>query len=221
MLQMQPFMKNSIISPAISIRSNPTFVVWSFLAAAVCGLCLGLAACSQPTQGTQVDDFMHPPTKSPTATLVPPKEIDLSQQLDAQGQATAPLKLEAPDGCLSLEIDQGTTVLTAAGKPATRLVIQQDYPGKLPMEAYGVSISYAYRFGPDELRFSAPVKIIFSCFKNYQQTLVSQASVGLQGDDGKWDQLSVKGDEKTIWTRLESLQPGVRYLLVGPAPMGS
>ncbi len=207
-------MKNSTISRLLA--ESPVNPIATLLALA----CLFLAACSQ-AQATGETSFLHPPTKAPTPTLVSPKEIDLSQQLDAQGRALAPLKLEAPDGCLSLEIEQGVTLLNPSGQPASRLVIQQDYPGKLPMEAYGVPISYAYRFGPEEVRFSSPAKIIFSCLKNYKKTLASEASVGIRGDGGQWDQLSVQGDEQTVWTRLENLQPGFRYLLVGPAPMGS
>lgn len=202
-------MKNSIISSALR-------------AAALLIACAWLAACAQGQgQGPGIDTFLHPPTKGPTATLVPPEEIDLRGQLDAQGRALAPLNLEAPDGCLHLEVEQGTTVLNGIGEPAARLVIQQDYPGKLPMEAYGVAASYAYRFGPTELRFSKPIKVRFSCMKNYKMTLVSETSVGIQGDGGEWDQISVQGDDKTVWTRLETLKPGSRYLLVGPAPMGS
>jgi hypothetical protein len=122
---------------------------------------------------------------------------------------------------MRLQVNQGTVIQKADGAPAGRLVIQQDYPGKLPMEAYGVSISYAYRFGPEVLHFSSPVKIVFSCLKNYKSTLVAETSLGIQGDDGKWDQLSVQGDEAAIWSRLDSVEPGKRYLLVGPAPMGS
>jgi hypothetical protein len=122
---------------------------------------------------------------------------------------------------MRLEIDQGAVLLDAAGRPAGHLVIQQDYPGKLPMEAYGVSISYAYRFGPDELHFSTPAKIVFSCLKNFKKSLISETSLGIKGDGGEWQQLSTQGDAETIWTRLDSLQTGWRYLLVGPAPMGS
>jgi hypothetical protein len=120
-----------------------------------------------------------------------------------------------------MEIDQGTSVLTSSGKPASQLVIQQEYPGKLPVEAYGVSVSCAYRFGPEELRFSNPAKIVFTCLKNYKKTMVSETSLGIQSDGGKWNQQSVQGDEQTIWSRLDNLQTGTSYLLVGPAPMGS
>jgi len=218
-------MNNSIISnrrthPAFLSRAG--FAGLARLALLLCGFCICLPACAQAAQTTgAANNILHPPTKGPTPTLLAPKEIDLSQQLDAQGAALTALKLESPDGCLRLEIDPGTKILTVGGKPATRLEIRQDYPGKLPVEAYGVSIGYAYRFGPEELAFSAPARIVFSCLKDYQKTLVTQASVGIQGDAGQWDQLSVQGDDKTIWTKLEKVQPGYRYLLVGPAPMGS
>jgi hypothetical protein len=192
------------------------------LLAGLCILGLSLAAClpADPSGGGG-DPFLHPPTKGPTPTLYSPAEIDLTGKLDPQGHALAPLVLEAPDGCLRLEIDQAVTVLDAAGQPASRLIIQQDYPGKLPMEAYGVTISYAYRFGPDELRFSAPAKVVFACLKNYKRTMVTEISLGMKSDDEQWQQLSVQGEADTIWTHLESVQPGWRYLLVGPAPMGS
>jgi hypothetical protein len=183
-------------------------------------LCLVLAACS-PVQGNGGDNFLHPPTKAPTPTLLPPKEIDLSSQLDNQGMTLSPLVLDAPDGCLHLEVEKGVTLLNADKQPVKRLVIQQDFAGKLPLEAYGVPISYAYRFGPDGISFSAPIKVIFSCINNYKKTMLSEISVGIKGDDGKWDQLSVQGDDEKVWTRLENLQPGRGYLLVGPAPMGS
>ncbi|HEX7567399.1 MAG TPA: hypothetical protein VF355_02410 [Anaerolineaceae bacterium] len=213
-------MKNSIIVPALVNQLVASPPRWLRLVAILCALCMCLPACTQ-AQSTGEPSFLHPPTKAPTPTLLPPKEIDLSQQLDAQGRAIAPLKIEAPDGCLHLEINQGIAVLNAAGQPGSRLVIQQDYPGQLPMIAYSVPISYAYRFGPDELRFSAPVKIIFSCLKNLDTTIISEISVGMMNDNGQWDQLSVQRDGETVWTRLESLQPGWKYILVGPAPMGS
>jgi hypothetical protein len=183
--------------------------------------CGGGAPGGNETGPGPVDSFLHPPTKSPTATLVPPGEIDLSGMLDTQGAAVQPLTLAAPDGCMRLEIDAGTSVLTASGQPAGRLTIAQDYPGKLPMEAYGVSISYAYRFGPEEVRFSQPAKIVFTCLKNMKKTLIFEISLGIKGDDEAWDQISVQGDDTSVWTRLDSLLPGHRYLLVGPAPMGS
>jgi hypothetical protein len=31
----------------------------------------------------------------------------------------------------------------------------------------------------------------------------------------------VQAGEDTIWTRLDSVQPGWQYFLIGPAPMGS
>jgi hypothetical protein len=180
---------------------------------------LFLPACSQAEEVG--DNFLHPPTKAPTATLHPPKMIDIGAKLDAQGRALDLLSLEAPDGCMRMEIDRGTKILNAAGQPASRLVIQQNYPGKLPMQAYGVSISYAYHFSPDELKFSAPVKIVFTCLTNFKKTLLTEISLGMQSDDGQWDQISVQGDDYQVWTRLESLKPGWGYLLVGPAPMGS
>jgi hypothetical protein len=187
-----------------------------------CLVCSLLLACSQDQNSSAGgDNFLHPPTKAPTSTLYAPKEIDLSDKIDPQGKAIAPLTLDAPDGCLRLEVDQGTAITNSAGQPAKSLVIQQDYPGKLPIQAYGVAVSYAYRFGPEELHFSSPVKIIFSCLKNYKKTLVSETSLGIKGDSGKWDQLSVQGDEATIWTRLDKIQPDSQYILVGPAPMGS
>lgn len=195
-------------------------VRWLRLIAILCILCLCLSACS-PIQNSGVDTFLHPPTKAPTPTLLPPKEINLESQLDQQGRALTPLILESPDGCMRLEIDQDAVILDAAGRPASRLVVQQDYPGRLPLEAFGVSISYAYRFSPDELHFSAPAKIVFSCLKNFKKSLLAEISLGIKGDNGEWEQLSVQGDAETVWTRLDSLQPGRRYLLVGPAPMGS
>ncbi len=190
------------------------------LAALLCALSLCLPACG-PVQNSSVDNFLHPPTKAPTSTLLPPQEVNLSSQLDQQGQALTPLVLKSPDGCMRLEIDQGVAVLDAAGQPAGRLEIRQDYPGKAPLEAFGVPISYAYRFGPDELHFSAPAKIVFSCLKNFKKSLLAEISLGIKGDGGEWEQLSVQGDAETAWTRLESVQPGRRYFLVGPAPMGS
>ena len=122
---------------------------------------------------------------------------------------------------MHLEVEQGTAILNTDGGPASQLVIQQDYPGKPPMEAYGVSASWAYRFGPGELRFSSPVKIVFSCLKNYKKTFVAETSLGMKADEKDWQQLSVKAGDDTIWTRLDSVQPGWQYFLVGPAPMGS
>jgi hypothetical protein len=212
-------MKNSIICTRKYCHRPVSTISRQRLAAILCLLVLFSAACSQAQEAG--DNFLHPPTKAPTPTLFAPNEIDLAAKLDAQGRALAPLSLAAPDGCLSLEVDQGTAILNAAGQPASRLVIQQDYPGKLPMQAYGVPISYAYRFGPDELKFSAPAKIVFTCLKNFKKTLLTEISLGLQSDGGQWDQLSVQGDEQQVWTRLEDLRPGWRYLLVGPAPMGS
>jgi hypothetical protein len=184
-------------------------------------VCLCLPACLPAGEAGEVDSFLHPPTKGPTPTLYSPRQIDLAGQLGPDGLALAPLRLEAPDGCLVLEVDQGASVLDSSGRPAASLVIAQDYPGKLPLEAYGVAISYAYRFGPAELLFNPPAKVIFGCLKNYKRTMVSEISLGMQSDDEEWQQLSVQGEAETIWTRLESVQPGWRYLLVGPAPMGS
>jgi hypothetical protein len=212
-------MKNSIIFIRKFGQAAAATINWRWLAAILCLFNLLLPACSQAQDAG--DNFLHPPTKAPTPTLFSPNAIDLTSQLDAQGRALAPLTLSAPDGCLHLEIDQGTLILNTAGQPASRLVIQQDYPGKLPMQAYGVPISYAYRFGPNELNFSAPVKIVFSCLKNFKKTLLTEMSLGLQSDSGQWDQLSIQGDDQQVWTRLEDLKPGWRYLLVGPAPMGS
>jgi hypothetical protein len=212
-------MKNSIICTLKYCHTPFLASGWLRMAAILCLLGLSLPACAQ-AQGVG-DNFLHPPTKAPTPTLFSPNEIDLASQLDAQGRALAPLTLAAPDGCLHLEVDQGTVILNAAGWPASRLVIQQDYPGKLPMQAYGVPISYAYRFGPDELKFSAPAKVVLTCLKNFKKTLLTEISLGLQSDGGQWDQLSMQGDEQQVWTRLENLRPGWRYLLVGPAPMGS
>jgi hypothetical protein len=218
-------MKNSIITRAFTKPLTPAFVcpmhvrcLWN--AVILTGLCLFLAACSS-AQGNGQDNFLHPPTKAPTPTLLSPKEIDLSSQLDSQGNTLSPLELDAPDGCLHLEIGKGVAILNADKQPVKRLVIQQDFAGKLPMEAYGVPISYAYRFGPEEITFSAPVQVIFSCINNYKKTMLTEISVGIKGDDGKWDQLSVQGDDEKVWTRLENLLPGRGYLLVGPAPMGS
>lgn len=186
-----------------------------------------LSACAGGTNGGSdsepggLDTFLHPPTKAPTPTLMPPGEIKLDGMLDAQGVAVEPLTLAAPDNCMRLEVEAGVSLLTAAGKPPERLSIAQDYTGKLPMEAYGVPISFAYRFGPEEVRFSKPVKIVFTCLKNMKKTLIFEISMGIKGDAEEWDQLSVQGDETSVWTRLETLLLGQRYLLVGPAPMGS
>lgn len=192
-------------------------------------LCLALlCACSGEvasggntnSQGA-ADTFLHPPTKAPTPTLVPPGEIDLSGKLDAQGNALEPLTLAAPDGCMRLEIEAGTSLLTPAGQPVKKLSIAQDYTGKIPMQAYGVPISFAYRFGPEEVRFSKPARIVFTCLKNMKRTLIFEISLGIKGDAGEWDQISMQGDDTSVWTTLEALLPGQRYLLVGPAPMGS
>jgi hypothetical protein len=212
-------MKNSIICPPKPGQAAAVTIRWQRIVAVLCLLGSFLPACAQAQDAG--DNFLHPPTKAPTPTLFSPNEIDLASQLDAQGRTLTPLTLAAPDGCLHLETDQGTVILNAAGQPASRLVIQQDYPGKLPMQAYGVPISYAYRFGPDELKFSAPAKIVFTCLKNFKKTLLTEMSLGLQSDGGQWDQLSVQGDEQQVWTRVEDLKSGWRYLLVGPAPMGS
>ena len=213
-------MKNFIVSLVfVHYPAAPSaYRLWPVIF--LCALCLCLPACGDDEDGG-IDTFLHPPTKAPTPTLLPPLEIDLSRQLDEQGRVLTPLVLEAPDGCMHLEIDQGAIILDAAGRPAGSLVIQQDYPGKLPMEAFGVSISYAYRFGPNELHFSAPAKIVFSCLKNFKKTMIAETSLGIKADGGEWQQLSTQGDAETIWTRLDSLLPGWRYLLVGPAPMGS
>lgn len=186
----------------------------------LCAILLWLPACAQaPTIAEE--SFLHPPTKAPTPTLYPAEEIDLKEMLDPQGRALTFLQLQAPDGCMRLEIEQGTAILDADGSPAARLIIQQDYPGKPPMEAFGVSASWAYRFGPDELRFSSPVKIVFSCLKNFKKTFVSETSLGMKADEKGWEQLSVQAGDGTVWTRLEGVQPGWQYFLVGPAPMGS
>jgi hypothetical protein len=189
-------------------------------------LCLAmLCACAAKVESGDgqggMDTFLHPPTKAPTPTLVPPGEIDLAGKLDAQGVTAAPLTLAAPDGCMRLEVDAGTSLVTKDGKPPARLSIAQDYSGKLPMKAYGVPISYAYRFGPQEVRFSKPAKIVFTCLKNMKKTLIFEISLGIKGDSDEWDQISVQGDDRSVWTRLDTLLLGMRYLLVGPAPMGS
>lgn len=195
-------------------------VNWLKMFAILSGMCLLLWGCNVDQESGEIT-FMHPPTKAPTATLIAPTEIDLNHLLDLQGLALEPIRLEYYNGCMALEIDQGVSILTEVGQPASRLVIQQDYPGKPPMQAYGVSISYAFRFGPEALHFSSPPKIVFSCLKNLKKTLIAEISLGIQADDGNWQQLSVQGDDLIVWTRLENLQPGRRYYLVGPAPMGS
>ena len=182
-----------------------------------------LPACSSPSseRGISPVEFLHPPTKAPTPTLPQPQAYDLGQSLDPQGKALSALQFASPDGCMHLEIQQGVVVLDAAGQPPASLQISQDYSGKLPMEAYSVPISYAYRFGPGEFRFSQPVKIVFVCLKNYKLTFLSEMSLGMKGDNGEWQQFGVKGDETRVWGILESLEPVWRYILAGPAPMGS
>ena len=183
--------------------------------------CAGAPQSGGTEQPSDFNSFLHPPTKAPTATLVPPGEIDLTGKLDDNGVVIDPLTITAPDGCMRLELEPGTVVQTADGAPLERLTIAQDYAGKLPVEAYGVSISYAYRFGLEQVRFSKPAKIVFTCLKNMKRSLIFEISLGIKGDGGEWDQISVQGDDTSVWTRLDSLVPGQRYLLVGPAPMGS
>jgi hypothetical protein len=120
-----------------------------------------------------VVNILHPQPKH-LPHLAATTGVDLSQSLDPQGKALSALNFASPDGCVRLEIEQGVAVLDTAGQPPKRLLISQDYPGKLPMEAYSVPISYAYRFGPGDLNFSQPVKIVFSCLKNYKLTLLSR-----------------------------------------------
>lgn len=202
----------------ISIYTHRLWALVWLINLGVLGLIL--AACTQDQAG-EVDSFIHPPTKGPTPTLIAALQFDLGPQLGNNSRLAAPLVLDAPDGCARLEFEQGTALFLSDGHTAGRLVIQPDYPKKLPQEAYGVPISAAYRFGPDEIRLDTPVRIIFTCLKNFKRTMVNDISLGMVADDGQWEQHSIEGNAEQVWTRLESLRPGWRYLLVGPAPMGS
>jgi hypothetical protein len=185
-----------------------------------CLLIIFLYACAQNVQIGQVD-IIHPPTKAPTPTLLPPKEIDLAGKLDERGNVISALVLDAPDNCFHVEIKPGTTVLDPTGKPPLTIVIRQMYPGKPPMEAYSVPISYAYRFGPGDFHFSTAVKLVFTCLKNYKKSELNKISVGIKNDTSGWDQISVQGNDQIIWTSVDSLLSGWNYYLLGPAPMGS
>ena len=194
---------------------------------AVCLLALWLTGCltvDEQEPGGLLGEVVPPPTLGPTPTLPAPAEVDLSSMLDADGRATETITLESADGWVSLTIPEGTVVTGPGGEPPQRLMIQPVYSGRLPMDAYGYAPGLGYEFGPDAVTFEPAATLVFRYTdEGIKGIIPSDLSIGAARGTEEWRSVGSRLDQdaRTLNAQVERLEPGWRYLLLAPVPIGS
>lgn len=192
--------------------------------AALLALCLAGCLTVDETEGGLLGEVVHPPTLGPTPTLPAPTEVDLTSLTDAEGRTTQPVEIDSADGWMSLEIAEGTRVTTAAGEPAERIVLQPVYSGRLPMDAYGYAPGNAYEFAPEALTFDPPATLVFRYTdEGIEGIIPGDLGAGAARGTEEWKSLGARVDQdaRELRAAVESVEPGWRYVLLAPIPIGS
>ena len=196
----------------------------SVLVAALLALYLAGCLTVEDTEGGLLGEVIHPPTLGPTPTLPAPTELDLAALTDADGRTTQAAELASSDGWMSLEIAEGTHVTTAAGEPAEKIVLQPAYSGRLPMDAYGYAPGHAYEFGPEALTFDPPATVVFRYTDEAIEGIIpGDLGAGAARGTEAWKSLGARVDQdaRELRAAVESVEPGWRYVLLAPIPVGS
>lgn len=195
--------------------------------AVACLLAMYLAGCltvDEQERGGLLDEVIHPPTLGPTPTLPAAAGVDLSAVLDAEGRTTETIVLDSADGWVSLTLAEGTRVTGPDGEPVERLVLQPVYSGRLPMDAYGYAPGLAYEFGPETMIFEPAATLVFRYTEEGIRGIIpGDLSLGAARGSEEWKAIGARLDQevRTLSAQVERLEPGWRYVLLAPVPIGS
>ena len=132
------------------------------------------------------------PGAPPAPPVGDPLVTDVSTVIDASGEFTQPLTIESRDGNVSIEIDEGTTGLSEAGRPLAEITVDlvEDPP---PPPAGTNTIGVPYDFGPDGATFDPPITITFSYSPNQLPTGADTGDLSIayyDQDSGEWVELA-------------------------------
>ena len=86
---------------------------------------------------------------------------DLSGSIDSNGRFSREVTVESANNKVELTIAEGTTGLTATGKPLSEITITGMEESPSPPEHHG-SIGLTYQLGPDGATFDPPITITFT-----------------------------------------------------------
>lgn len=169
-------------------------------------------------------EVVHPPTLGPTPTLSPDSEFDLTAVTDAEGRTTEDVTFESSDGWAYLVIPAGTLVLDSAGQPAEQLTIQPQYSGQLPQDAYGYAPGYGYEIGPNAITFDPAASLVFRFTDEGTAGVIpGDLKIGAALGSEEWHNYSARVDRDAheIRAQVSSFEPGWRFMILAPIPIGS
>lgn len=212
---------DSFSTPGGAQRSRPVRLIFACLLAVCLAGCLTV---DEQEPGGLLGEVVHPPTLGPTPTLPAVADADLSALLDAEGRATEDITLDSADGWASLIIPEGTRVTGPDGEPAARLVLQPVYSGRLPTDAYGYAPGLGYEFGPEAVTFEPAAMLVFRYTEEAIKGIIpGDMGVGAARGTEEWKSLGSRLDQDalTLNAQVEHLEPGWRYVLLAPIPLGS